>query len=65
MQAVLRVKRFIRSLYLLSEMGLLDKARITATDIDTAIISRAKSGQVNAKNMELNSQNYMRAEGQI
>lgn len=48
---------------LLSEMGLLDKARITATDIDTAIIGRAKSGQVNAKNMELNSQNYMRAEG--
>ena len=35
---------------LLQEMGVLEKARITATDIDTAIIERAKKGEVNLKN---------------
>lgn len=48
---------------MLDEMGILQKARITATDIDTAIIERAGKGQINMKNMELNSQNYIRAEG--
>ncbi|MGB0523816.1 MAG: CheR family methyltransferase [Flammeovirgaceae bacterium] len=48
---------------MLDEMGILQKARITATDIDTAIIDRAGKGLINMKNMELNSQNYIRAEG--
>jgi len=48
---------------MLDEMGILQKARITATDIDTAIIDKAGKGMVNMKNMELNSQNYIRAEG--
>ena len=48
---------------MLDEMGILPKARITATDIDTAIIDRAGKANINMKNMELNSQNYIRAEG--
>jgi chemotaxis protein methyltransferase CheR len=43
---------------LLSEMGVLDKAKIVATDIDTSIIDKAKKGVINLKNMELNNKNY-------
>jgi chemotaxis protein methyltransferase CheR len=48
---------------LLQEMGHLDKATLVATDIDTAIIDRAKKGQIHTKNMELNGKNYQRYEG--
>ncbi len=47
----------------LQEMGLLDRAKIVATDIDHAILQRAKDGIVPIKNMELNSKNYERASG--
>jgi chemotaxis protein methyltransferase CheR len=47
----------------LREMGALDKARITATDIDAAIINKAKSGSYPLKNMELNQKNYQRYMG--
>ena len=48
---------------MLREMDLLDKVRIVATDIDTAIIKKAKEGIYSSKNMELNSKNYERAKG--
>lgn len=46
---------------MLHEMGFLDKAKIIATDIDTAIINKAKTGAVPLKNMELNQKNYSAA----
>jgi chemotaxis protein methyltransferase CheR len=48
---------------LLKEMGMLDKARIIATDIDRNILSRAKRGHFTLKNMELNTKNYIRYQG--
>ncbi|MCS7003817.1 MAG: protein-glutamate O-methyltransferase CheR [Cytophagales bacterium] len=48
---------------LLSEMGILDKAKIIATDIDTSIIEKAKKGAINIKNMEVNIKNYQRFGG--
>ncbi|HBH21962.1 MAG TPA: chemotaxis protein CheR [Cytophagales bacterium] len=48
---------------LLKEMGILDNARIVATDIDDRIIEIAKSGIYLAKNMDLNRKNYVRFEG--
>jgi len=48
---------------LLSEMGILDKAKVVATDIDTSIIEKAKKGAVNIKNMDLNIKNYQRFGG--
>ena len=48
---------------MLKEMGVLDRAKITATDIDSAIINRAKLGRYSLKNMELNERNYERFEG--
>lgn len=47
----------------LKEMGLLDKVRIVATDIDQAILAKAKEGAYSMKNMELNHKNYERAKG--
>lgn len=47
----------------LDEMGALDKAKIIATDIDTAIISKAKNATYSMKNMEVNSKNYAKYEG--
>ncbi|MDX2306375.1 MAG: protein-glutamate O-methyltransferase CheR [Microscillaceae bacterium] len=47
----------------LREMDLLDKVRIVATDIDTAILKKAREGVYSSKNMELNSKNYERAKG--
>ncbi|MBC8112211.1 MAG: protein-glutamate O-methyltransferase CheR [Verrucomicrobia bacterium] len=44
----------------LREMNLLDKVKIIATDIDTDILTRAKSGTYPIKNMELNQKNYIR-----
>jgi chemotaxis protein methyltransferase CheR len=47
----------------LHEMGLLDRARMVATDIDQSILSKAKEAAYSMKNMELNSKNYERAKG--
>lgn len=47
----------------LREMGLLDKVKIVATDVDTAILSKAKEGKYPIKHMELNQKNYERYEG--
>lgn len=49
----------------LREMGVLDKAKIAATDIDTAIITKAKAGQYSMKNMEVNEKNYQRYMGEF
>ncbi|UII29336.1 protein-glutamate O-methyltransferase CheR [Fulvivirga maritima] len=48
---------------MLREMGILDKVSIIATDLDTTILERAKSGEYNLKNMELNEKNYIRYQG--
>lgn len=48
---------------LLKELDMLDRATLIATDIDTAIIDRAKKGAIPLKNMELNNKNYIRQEG--
>jgi chemotaxis protein methyltransferase CheR len=48
---------------LLKEMDILDKVKIIATDIDTDILNKAKSGVYPIKNMELNRKNYIRFEG--
>ncbi len=48
---------------ILHEMELLDKVRIVATDIDTAILQKAKEGVYPMKNMELNAKNYERSKG--
>ncbi len=49
---------------LLREMGILNKCKIIATDLDADIIQRAKSGVYPLKNMELNQKNYVRFQGQ-
>jgi chemotaxis protein methyltransferase CheR len=49
---------------LLREMGILDKCKIIATDLDVDVIQRAKSGVYSIKNMELNQKNYIRFQGQ-
>ncbi len=48
---------------LLKEMDILDRATMIATDIDDAIILKAKKGATSLKNMELNEKNYERFEG--
>ena len=48
---------------LLKEMGILDKAKIIATDIDKVILEKATKGHYSIKNMELNEKNYIRYEG--
>jgi chemotaxis protein methyltransferase CheR len=48
---------------LLKEMGILDKAKIIATDIDKVILEKARSGIIPVKNMELNEKNYIRYQG--
>lgn len=47
----------------LKEMGLLHKAKIIATDLDTQILDKAKKGGYTLKNMELNEKNYIRFQG--
>lgn len=47
-------------LILLKEMNVLHKSEIIASDIDSVILSRAKQGKVNMRNMELNQKNYIR-----
>ncbi len=48
---------------LLSELELLDKVEIIASDIDKSILERAKSGKISIKNMEINKSNYLRFSG--
>ena len=48
---------------LLKEMGILEKSKIIASDIDKSILSKATSGVVNIKNMEINEKNYIRYQG--
>ena len=49
---------------LLSELGLLDKVKILATDIDFLIIEKAKSGRFLMKTIEdVGDKNYIRYEG--
>lgn len=50
---------------LLKEMGILDKAKIIATDVDRKILDRAKSGEYALKNMtDINEKNYIRVYGE-
>lgn len=49
---------------LLSEMGLLDRCSITATDIDNKIIQKAVIGKYPLKNMDVNNKNYIRTNGE-
>lgn len=49
---------------LLKEMNMLDKARIIATDLDKAILDKAKLGNYPIKYMDLNEKNYIRFQGQ-
>ena len=48
---------------LLKEMGILDNARIVATDIDDVILKNAETAVYSVKNMELNEKNYIRFRG--
>lgn len=48
---------------LLKELGIYDKCKLLATDINKSVIERAKSGIYAMRNMELNSENYLRAGG--
>jgi len=43
---------------LLDELGILDHVRITATDIDSAMLERGRSGVYPIKNMAINESNY-------
>ncbi len=47
----------------LKEMGILNDVSIIATDLDTTILERAKSGVYPIKNMDLNEKNYIRFQG--
>ncbi|PIY10583.1 MAG: chemotaxis protein CheR [Flexibacter sp. CG_4_10_14_3_um_filter_32_15] len=47
----------------LDEMGILDKAKIVATDIDRSIIAKAKEARYPLKHMEVNRKNYLRYQG--
>ena len=48
---------------LLKEMGILHNVQIIATDLDTNILEKAKSGSYNIKSMDLNEKNYIRFQG--
>jgi chemotaxis protein methyltransferase CheR len=43
---------------ILREMGILDEVSITATDLDSSVLQRAKAGAYPVKNMDLNERNY-------
>ncbi|TAE48168.1 MAG: protein-glutamate O-methyltransferase CheR [Cytophagia bacterium] len=47
----------------LKELDCLEKVRIVATDVDMAILQKAREGAYSIKNMELNAKNYERAKG--
>jgi chemotaxis protein methyltransferase CheR len=48
---------------MLKEMGILHDVTMIATDLDTNILERAKTGIYPIKNMELNEKNYIRFQG--
>lgn len=48
---------------MLKEMGLQDNVSIIATDIDTAILDKARAATYGIKNMEVNEKNYIRFQG--
>jgi chemotaxis protein methyltransferase CheR len=48
---------------MLKEMGILQDVTLIATDLDTNILEKAKSGIYPIKNMELNEKNYIRFQG--
>ena len=48
---------------MLKEMGILHDVSLIATDLDTNILEKAKSGTYPIKNMELNEKNYIRFQG--
>lgn len=48
---------------LLKEMGILDKSKIIATDLDKDILAKARVGKYLMKNMDLNDKNYIRYQG--
>jgi chemotaxis protein methyltransferase CheR len=48
---------------MLEEMGILNKAKVIATDLDKPILDKAKKGEYLVKNMELNEKNYIRYQG--
>jgi chemotaxis protein methyltransferase CheR len=48
---------------LLKEMGILQDVTIIATDLDAAILDKAKTAIYPAKNMDLNEKNYIRFQG--
>lgn len=49
----------------LDEMGILDKAKIVATDIDRSIIDKAKQARYALKHMDVNRKNYLRYQGKF
>jgi chemotaxis protein methyltransferase CheR len=48
---------------LLREMGIENNVTLTATDLDTTILDKARSATYPIKNMELNEKNYIRFQG--
>lgn len=48
---------------LLREMGIEDKVKLIATDLDNSILSKARKATIPMKNMELNEKNYIRFQG--
>jgi chemotaxis protein methyltransferase CheR len=48
---------------MLKEMGVLQNVTMIATDLDTNILEKAKTGIYPIKNMELNEKNYIRFQG--
>lgn len=48
---------------LLHEMGIQDDVTLTATDIDSVILQKAKAAEYSLKSMEVNEKNYIRFEG--
>ncbi|MCC5946598.1 MAG: protein-glutamate O-methyltransferase CheR [Bernardetiaceae bacterium] len=56
-------EEIISMMIMLDEMGVADKAKIVATDVDKAIIERAKKATYPLKNMEVNRKNYLRYQG--
>ncbi len=48
---------------LLKEMGIQSDVTLIATDLDPAILEKAKAGSFPLKNMELNEKNYIRFQG--
>ncbi len=48
---------------MLHEMGIMNDVSITATDLDTVILEKARMATYTLKNMEVNEKNYIRYQG--